>query len=304
MEHAESEQFRNSKVQLFSRLKLKNIFPGEWESIYTGEGIEFAASKPFEPGDDLRDLDLQVLVQSGEEEIILRTVGRQRKIYLWVDLSGSMRRFPEMFFAHKPEIRDTAVGLLAFAAWNAYSPVGLCAFDGEIRHFFPAQSGESYCDEVVSWFLDHADGGGKGPADIAGALAFLEERIPPQSLVLFISDFQDPLFEGNFAHRLRQAAKKFDFIPIVIQDPLEHESSLKQSVVIAVRDCETDRRAEITLTPHRFEEIRKTSAGHLAHLKQNFVEIGLEYIILNSPAIEDCYRTLSSFFEGRRRTRG
>jgi uncharacterized protein (DUF58 family) len=304
MEHAASEQFRNSKVQLFSRLKLKNIFPGEWESIYTGEGIEYAASKPLEPGDDLRDLDLQALVQSGEEEIILRTVGRQRKIYLWIDLSGSMQRFPEMFFSQKPQIRDTVVGLLAFSAWNTYSPVGLCAFDGEIRQFFPAQSGESYCEEIVGWFLDHADEGDKGPANIAGALAFLEERIPPQSLVLFISDFQDLLFEGNFAHLLRQAAKKFDFIPVVIQDPLKHGSTLKQSVIIAVHDSETNRRAEITLTPQRLEEIRKTSAGHLAHLKQNFVEIGVENIILDSPAIEDCYRTLASFFEGRRRTRG
>jgi uncharacterized protein (DUF58 family) len=304
MEHAESERFRNSKVQLFSRLKLKNIFPGEWESIYTGEGIEFAASKPLEPGDDLRDLDLQALVQSGEEEIILRTVGRQRMIYLWVDVSGSMQRFPEMFFSKKPEIRDTAVGLLAFSAWNAYSPVGLCAFDGQIRQFFPARSGESYCEEIAGWFLDHADEGPGRPADIPGALAFLEERIPPQSLALFISDFQDPLFEGNFAPLLRSAAKKFDFIPVVVQDPLEHSPALKQSVVIAVRDSETDHRAEIVLTPHKLEEIRIKSASHLAHLKQGFLEVGLEYIVLDSPTLEDCYRTLANFFEGRRRTRG
>jgi uncharacterized protein (DUF58 family) len=304
MEHVESERFRNSKLQLFSRLKLKNIFPGEWESIYTGEGIEFAASKPYEPGDDLRDLDLQTLVQSGEEEIILRAVGRQRKIYLWVDLSGSMQRFPEMFFSQKPEIRDTAVGLLAFSAWNAYSPVGLCAFDREIRRFFPARSGESYFEEIVGWFLDHADESAKGSADIPGALAFLEERISPQSLVLFISDFQDILFEGDFAHLLRPAAKKFDFIPVVVQDPLEHGTALKQSVVIAVRDSETDRRAEITLTPQKLEEIRESSARHLAHLKWSFLEVGLEHIVLDSATIEDCYRTLSSFFEARKRTRG
>jgi uncharacterized protein (DUF58 family) len=304
MEHVGSERFKNSKLQLFSRLKLKNIFPGEWESIYTGEGIEYATSKPLEPGDDLRDLDLQTLVQTGEEEIILRATGRQRKIYLWVDLSGSMQRFPEMFFSQKPEIRDTAVGLLAFSAWNAYSPVGLCAFDLEVRQFFPAQSGESYCEEIVCWFLDHADEGTRGSADISGALGFLEERISPQSLVLFISDFQDPLFEGNFAHLLRQAAKKFDFIPVVVQDPLEYGPALNHSVVIAVRDSETDRRAEITLTPQKLAEILNHSAGHLAHLKKGFLEVGLEYIVLDSAAIEDCYRTLSSFFEGRRRTRG
>src|SRR5512140_3718762 len=112
MARAGYEQFRSSKLQLFSRLKLKNIFPGEWESIYTGEGIEYSASKPYESGDDLRDLDLLTLVQSGEEEIILREVGRQRPIYLWVDVSGSMQRFPAVLFSHKPDIRDIAVGLV------------------------------------------------------------------------------------------------------------------------------------------------------------------------------------------------
>jgi hypothetical protein len=134
MAPAASERFKSSKLQLFSRLKLKNIFPGEWESVYTGEGIEFAASKPYEPGDDLRDLDLQTLVQSGDEEIILRAVGRQRHIYLWVDLSGSMQRSPEMFYPGKPEIRDIAVGLLAFSARSAYSrPRDPAILSGAVR---------------------------------------------------------------------------------------------------------------------------------------------------------------------------
>ena len=304
MEHTESEQFRNSKIQLFSRLKLKNIFPGECESIFAGEGIEYASSKPYEPGNDLRDLDLLTLAQSGEEEIILRTVSRQRKIYLWVDMSGSMQRFPEMFFSQKPEIRDTVVGLLAFSAWNAYSPVGLCAYDQEIRRFFPARSGESYCEEIVSWFLDHGDEGVKGLADIQVALNFMEEQISPQSMVLFISDFQDPLFEGDFARLLKPVAKKFDFIPIIVQDSLEHVAALKQSVTIAVRDSETDFRAEITLTKQMLNEIREASNNHLNHLKQSFYEIGLEYIILDSATIEECYRILSNFFEARKRTRG
>jgi uncharacterized protein (DUF58 family) len=102
-------RFRGSKVKLFSRIKPRNIFPGEWESIFRGEGIEFAEIKPFEPGDDLRDLNLHALVQSGEEELIQRVVERQMRIYVWVDLSGSMHRFEEMFFPQKPEIRAIAL---------------------------------------------------------------------------------------------------------------------------------------------------------------------------------------------------
>lgn len=139
MEPEDFKKFRKSKIHLFSRIKLRNIFPGEWESLYGGEGIEFSKIKPFEPEDDARELDLHTLLQSGEEEVIERVVERQMRIYVCADFSGSMRRFEEMFFSQKPEIKDVAIGLLLFSASNAYSPVGFCAFNQEIKKFFPGR---------------------------------------------------------------------------------------------------------------------------------------------------------------------
>ena len=92
MARRDSEPFRRSRIQFYSRLKLRNIFPGEWESTYLGDGIEFAATRPFEPGDDLRDLDLGTLAQSGEEEIIQRVVGRQMKVFVWADAGPATKK--------------------------------------------------------------------------------------------------------------------------------------------------------------------------------------------------------------------
>ncbi len=303
MEPGDFKQFRQSKIQLFSRLKLKNILPGEWESIYTGEGIEFAAIKPFEPGDDLRELDLHTLVQSGEEEIIQRVVERQMRVFIWADFSGSMQGFEEMFFSQKPEIKDIAIGLLLFSACNAYSPVGLCAFNKEIMKFFPAKSGESYCWEILNWIIDQEYKGFTAPADIQNAVSFLIDRAVPQSLVFFISDFQDQAFEGDFTTLLRPVAKKVDFVPVVIRDPLEKQTSLKRSVSIAVKDNEGDGSAEIYLTPQKLKEIQEVSARHLLRLERNFRQVGIEHVVLDSHSINDCYQVLSGFFEGRKRTR-
>ncbi len=304
MEPEDFKQFRQSKIQFFSRIKLKNIFPGEWESIYRGEGIEFAAIKPFEPGDDLRDLDLHTLVQSGEEEIIQRVVERQMRIFVWVDFSGSMLRFEEMLFSQKPQIKDIAIGLLLFSACNAYSPVGLYAFNKEMRRFFPARSGERHCWEILNWMIDQECKGSMAPADIQNAVSFLIERAFPQSLVFFVSDFQDQAFEGDCTALLRPVAKKFDFVAVVIRDPLEKEASLKRSVSITVKDSEGDKSAEIYLTPQKLREIQEISARHLLDLERSFREVGIEHVVLDSPSIEGCYKVLSGFFEARRRTRG
>ena len=303
MEPEDYREFRESKIQLFSRMKLKNIFPGEWESIYTGEGIEFAGIRPLEPGDDLRHLDLHTLVKSGEEEIIERVVERQMRVFVWADFSGSTQRFEEMLFPQKPEIKDIAIGLLLFSASNAYSPVGLYAFNKEMRRFFPARSGERYCWEIVNWVIDQQYQGSVAPADIPGAVSFLIERAFPQSLVFFVSDFQDQAFEGDFTDLLRPAAKKCDFVAVVVRDPLEKEASLGRPVTIAVTDSEGDKSAEIYLTPERLREIQEISARHLLHLERSFRAVGIEHVVLDSPCIEDCHRVLSGFFEGRKRIR-
>jgi uncharacterized protein (DUF58 family) len=304
MEQEDFEQFRQSKLQLFSRTKLKNVLPGEWESIYAGEGIEFAAIKPFEPGDDLRDLDLLTLAQSGEEEIVQRVVERQMKILVWVDSSGSMQRFEEMFFSQKPEIKDIALGLLLFSASNAYCPVGLYAFNKEMSRFFPARFGERYCWEILNWIIAEEYRGTPAPADVENAISFLIEAASPQSLVLFVSDFQDQAFDGDFTDLLRPVTKEFDFVAVIIRDPLETEASIRRSVSIAVQDNEGYGNAEIYLTPQRLKELQESSARHLFALEQRFRNLGIEYVVLDSCSVEGCYQALSGFFEARKRIRG
>jgi uncharacterized protein (DUF58 family) len=303
MGHADYKQLKHSKIQLFSRLKLKNIFSGEWDSIYVGEGIEFADIKPFEPGDDLRDLDLITLLQSGEEEIIRREVGRQMKIFVWVDFSGSMQRNEDLFFFSRPDIRDIAIGLIIYSACNAYSPTGLCIFDDKIREFLPAKYGESYCDKIMDRILDYDYRNTRKMANIPAALSFMMEKVYKQSMVFFISDFKDPVFEGDFTELLRPASRKFDFIPVVIRDPIEKDVILKRSLNISVKDSEGNGKSEIYLTPARLHEMQRISTKHIEHLEQNFYRAGIDYALLDSPSIDDCYQVLSGFFVGRKRIR-
>ena len=127
--------------------------------------------------------------------------------------------------------------------------------------------------------------------------------VDKQSMVFFVSDFEDQLFDGDFTALLRPVVRKVDFIPVVIRDPLENNTFLKRSVSVAVKDSEGDGSAEIYLTPQKLKQFQEASANHLLHLEQNFRQIGIEHIVLDSNSIDDCHRVLSAFFEGRRRIR-
>lgn len=303
MEQVDYKKLILSKFQLISKLKLMNIFPGDWESIYKGEGIEFDSTKPFEPGDNPKDLDLFTLAQSGEQEIILREEDRRMQIYIWVDLSGSMRSFNEMFFPSKITIRDIAIGLIAYSTCNNYTPLGLCAFDNDIRGFFTAKSGRDYCDEIIRWTIDQDYKSIPVSADMEQAVSFLTESAFSQNMIFFVSDFKGPEFEGNFSHLIKPLIEKFDFIPVIIRDPIEKNGSIKRPINIAVRNSEGDGGTEFYLTPQKLKEMQEVSNRHLFNVKWNFYHLGTDCIVLDSYSIDDCYHVLSGFFENRKRIR-
>lgn len=304
MEPEDIRALRRSKLLLVSRIKPQNFFPGERESTYVGEGLEFAAIRSFEPGDDLRDLDLHSLATTGEEDLVERVVERRLPIYVWVDVSGSMQRFQAMLFSQKPSVKLVATALLVFSASNGYSPVGLAAFASGVQTFFPAKSGLDHADEIMQWVLDHHREQTASRANFHRALAFMMERVPARSLVFLVSDFQDAVFEADFTSLLRPAAGRFDLVPVVVRDPLEKDAVLKRPVRITVHDSEGESGGEIYLTPERLRTLQRASADHMRHLADNFRRAGAEHLILESAAAEDCTAAFSVFFGARRRMRG
>ena len=295
--------FEQKVIPFIPRFKLRNRFPGEWESVWRGEsGIEFAESKPFEPGDDPRDIDIRYLAQTGEEYIVRRAETRQMKVYAWADFSASMQRFDQMLFAKKPDVRDIAIGLILYSAAKLYAPVGFYPFGLANGKFFPPRTGESYCeaimDGVAATEKPHpfvSSGAEKTFSDLT-RLAY------PRNMVFMISDFQQRLFDKDFAGILRPVAARFDLIPVVIIDPLQVGSQPLRSFRIRVQSAGVQTK-EMYVTPRLLQEVRTATIRHRSHLEENFRRVGLDYIVLDSSSAEECQRRFLRFFEIRRRRR-
>ena len=298
-----SKELQKELVQLVFNLRLQNIFPGEWESIYKGRGIEVADIKPFEPGDDLHAIDSRTLGLQERMRIIQRIVEKQLRIYVWADFSTSMKRFKneEMFFWTKPQIRDIAIGIIFYSAAKIYCPTGLYPFGLKEKQIFPAKTGESYCQEVLSWILSIAPKLISISSGVEDILHSLPQLAAPQNVVFFISDFKQRAFERDFIDLLRPIVNKFDFIPIVVIDPLETTIRIKRSIRISVRSGSGGQKAELYLTPKLLREMQEVSQKHMLHLGDNFKKIGVEHMILDSPSIEDCSKVFVNFFQNRRR---
>jgi uncharacterized protein (DUF58 family) len=303
MEQKAADKLRASKIKLISTLKLMNIFPGDWESIFKGEGMEYDSTRPYEAGDNPKDLDLFTLAQSGEEDIIMRAEERQMKIYIWLDISGSMRSFEEMFFPAKSGIKDIALGLIAYSTANVYTPLGLCAFDSNIKNFFPAKTGLDYCDEMIDWVFEQDIEDSVSPTDIHKAVSFLLERAEDHNIIFFISDFKEQSSGNDITSLMKPVVDKYDFIPVIIRDPIEKNGYIKSPISIEVKNIEGRGTAEFYLTQEKMQEIKEISENHLLNILWGFRKLGVDCLVLDSLSIDHCYNTLAGFFEKRKRVR-
>lgn len=297
----ETTEVRKDTVTLISKLRLLNIFPGDIESAFYGPaGLEFANLREYEPGeDDPRDIDLLVSPRPGEEYVVDRIELRELRVYVWSDFSESIKSSGPLLFARKPVIRDIALGLILFSAIEKYCSVALYPFGLKKRIFFPPRMGEGYGMKLWNWTQQEAGQLEPSSLGVEGALSDILRYAAPHNLVFFISDFQQRVFDGEFTRLLRPIAHRFDFIPVVIRDPLESgRLHIDRSVRIEAQSGRV--RKQLLFSPRLLKEIQESSSRHLQHLERNFKKIGLDHIVLDSTDPEECWRSFARFFAGRR----
>ena len=107
---------------------------GDFKSAFKGRGIEFEEVRAYNFGDDVRDIDWRVTARKNSPFTKLYAQEKDRKIYVWLDLSSSMR------FGTKKELKSvTAAKITALLGWFTLANrdrFGLIVFDGNKTYIF------------------------------------------------------------------------------------------------------------------------------------------------------------------------
>ena len=53
------------RIEIHTTRLVNDLFGGEYESVFKGQGIEFADIRQYVPGDDIRTIDWNVTARSG-----------------------------------------------------------------------------------------------------------------------------------------------------------------------------------------------------------------------------------------------
>lgn len=143
---------------------VRTVTHGRQASRLHGRGMDYAESRAYQPGDDIRRIDWRLTARSGRMHSKLFEEEREGRLLILLDQNAGMRFGTQTRFKSVQAAR--AVALASWYAVRAGDKVGLLGFGGSRQQV-------------------RAQGGPHGALTIAGALAAWDARregSPPESL--------------------------------------------------------------------------------------------------------------------------
>ena len=197
------------RLEVRARGVVESVFQGEYKSAFQGRGIEFAEVRPYQVGDDIRNIDWNVSARMDETYVKVYEEEREQTVMLLVDVSGS-----EDFGSHDKRKREVAAEVcaaMAFSAVQNNDKVGLILFSDHVETFIPPKKGRRHVLRCIRELFT-AEPESRG-TDLKEALKYLLRILRRRSIVLCVSDF----FDDGYESMLRAVAKRHDAVAVEVR---------------------------------------------------------------------------------------
>jgi len=217
------------RLEVRTRGMVENVFGGEYHSAFKGQGIEFAEVRPYQVGDDIRNIDWHVSARMDDTYVKVYEEEREQTLMLCVDVSGS-----ENFGSQgklKREIAAEICAVMAFSAIQNHDQVGLLLFSDEVETFVRPGTGRRHVLRCIRELFT-AEPASTG-TDLTAALRRVLRILRRRSILVVVSDF----FDDGYESMLRAAAQRHDAVGVELQDPREEE--LPPVGLVDLTDAET-----------------------------------------------------------------
>ena len=281
---------RVKRIELKSKRKASNLFMGEYQSSFKGRGMIFSEIRPYQYGDDVRNIDWNKTARYSEPYVKVFEEERELTMYLLVDVSNS-----ENFGTRKQIKMETIAELsatLAFSATTYNDKVGLILYSDQVEKFNPPKKGKQHVLRLVREIVSYEPKSKK--TDLAATLETFMNLARRKSNVFILSDFID---SSDYEKALRIVAKKHDVTAIRVYD--EKEQNFPDIGLVHVQDNET---GEIRLIDTSSKRLRQQYAQYYRDLDQRYQSIFKKN---NSGALsirtdEDYIRPLLNYFKSHK----
>ncbi len=269
---------------------------GDYLSRIRGRSFEFDQHKPYQQGDDYRQIDWNVTARMQMPFVKRELEEKELSAVIMVDLSRSM-----LFTSTGQTKRDLLIEVAAVLAFSAVSDninVGLLAFTDRVECYLPPKKGKPQIWRLLDalWNLKPANRG----TSFEPALEQLAGGLKRIAMIFCISDFigADALWTSRY---LKTLAHKADFVPVILEDAWE-EALPETDGFLRLRDAEAEgHEMVLALSAARCRQYRNLLAERRAGIRAHLFKLNLDPITLRTG--EDHLKRILAFFVARKRKR-
>ena len=261
--------------------------PGEHRSAGVGTGTELAQLRPYEPGDDLRQLDPAASARTNIAHVRMHIPERALTTWLLLDVSPSMAFGTQRRL--KSDIGEGVAQVVAQVAVRRGGRIAMLTCGSVKPHLLPPRGGRRAVASIRRLAEEGVAPDGAAAAEgLVDALGRLRRLATQRGLVIVVSDFRD---ETDWPRALRTIGMRHSIVAVEVRDPREGE--LPDAGLLWLVDPETGRQHEAdTSSPRLRAAFARAEAERQQRLEAAFRRAGAAHVVLDTGS--DWLRDLAS----------
>ena len=293
---------------LVPRRRLVGLPFGDLASRRRGHGSDVIGTRPYEIGDPVSTIDwfasARLSAASGRDEFIVRdhAADEAPRVVIVCDRRPAMGIYDASLpWLSKPRVVAAITAALVTSATAARADVASLDYgDGEAYWLPPGR-------RDVPWLVQERQESAayEAPDDnVVVACEFLgrlHSDLRSGTFVFVVSDFLVPPPHDTW---LDAAARGWDVVPVVVQDPVWEQSFPDVgSVTLPIRDPRSGRVELVRLSRREARSLRQRNEARLARLRDELISLDLEPVVIGTSDSFDVDRAFVEWAELRRLNR-
>jgi len=273
------------------------VLQGDYRSLFHGAGVDLAALREYQPGDDVRYIDWNVTARMDVPYI--REYHEDREITAWflLDLSPSVDFGTVDAERVKRTVLIDFVTTLARLLTRRGNRVGAVLYGSRVERTIPARSGRDQVLRLIQDLLDQPRLERAPFTDLGPLLETASRTIKRRSLVVIVSDF---ISEPGWERSLNLLNRHHEVLAVRLLDP--REVDLPDVGAIIMEDAETGEQLYVdTHDPHFRTRFRVAADAREQAVKAAFRRAGVEAATLSTD--DDLVQAIIRMATLRRRRR-
>jgi len=265
---------RLRRYEIRIRKAINSQMQGDFHSIFKGSGLEFDDVRPYQWGDDIRNIDWRVTAKGHGTFMKTFIEEKEQTVFFLLDVSASQEIGKNN--RQKIDLAKEITGLLTLSAIREGSKVGVLSYSDQVEDYIKPGKSIKHAYEIINRIFTKKPTSRK--TDLDGAIKYTLNLLNRKAIVFVVSDFIDE----NFTHSLRGMARKHDLV--VIQTSDKSESAVPHLGIVPLLEKESGKTVWLNTSSSEFKNaIEKTHGKNKESLEDfckrndvNYVSIGTQ----------------------------